>query len=119
MSKNQLTQNLVSKIETTLNTELHLAGLYADIAKDIIDPALQTFIYSMAGDAYGHFRALAIILALTDSQNIQQTLNIGENRQPPKLLHKVLEKKNSTIQPYFFVNWGSRKMNKGGVVNDR
>lgn len=64
MSKNQLTQNLVLKIETTLNTELHLAGLYADIAKDIIDPALQTFIYSMAGDAYGHYRALAIILVL-------------------------------------------------------
>ncbi len=65
--------DLSSKLEIALDWELKLAGIYAEIAKEIPDPVLQSLIYSLSGDAYGHFRTLAIFQSLTESPLEQNT----------------------------------------------
>ena len=62
MAANLFESDTLALLKTAQDSELHLSGLYAEIAKNVADPALQPLIYSMAGDAYGHFRILAIAL---------------------------------------------------------
>lgn len=84
MNENILAPDLASKIEIAQDTELKMAGLYADIANHISDPTLQTLIYSLSGDAYGHFRILATIQTFTGTQSLHHTL------APKQQLHPTL-----------------------------
>lgn len=82
MNKNLLTPDLISKIEIAQDSELKMAGIYADIANHIIDPALQTLIYSLSSDAYSHFRILAVIQTLTRKQNSHHNLTPKQQIHP-------------------------------------
>lgn len=71
MKKHLFDPELVSKIQTALDWELKLAGLYAEIANEMPDQSLQSLIYTLSGDAYGHLRTLAVFQALVEGLSEQ------------------------------------------------
>lgn len=85
MNKQFCVPDLASRIEIAQDYELKLTGIYAEIAKEITDPTLQSLIYSLSGDAYGHFRMLAIIKTLSESLDDQR--NSPTKIQPDPAVH--------------------------------
>ncbi|NLJ75366.1 MAG: hypothetical protein GX331_10295 [Firmicutes bacterium] len=113
MNRHLLIPDLASKIEIAQECELKLAGIYADIAKNMTDPTLQSLIYSLSGDAYGHFRTLAIIQTLTESRDKRHTSPTEMQPYPTAhLSHPSMRKSSFRVRTMTAGNSG-----KGGESN--
>lgn len=113
MNRQLFIPDLASDIEVALDYELKLAGIYAKIARELTDPTLQSLIYSLSGDSYGHSRTLAIIQALTKSLAEQHISPTTIHPYPTlHLSHPPLKKSSFRVKP---VN--TEGSSKGGDSN--
>lgn len=90
---------LIRKIADALDDEFRFVGRYAEIAKEINDPALRSLFFGMAGDEYGHVRALAVFLASIGQSNEFQVAQVEKAQELSKATSCDPQSNHATAAP--------------------
>ncbi|MEN6462222.1 MAG: hypothetical protein ABFC94_12740 [Syntrophomonas sp.] len=85
MSSDEMSPQLISKIERIINHGIESMGLLAEIAEDIRDPTIRALITSIIGDENGHVRFFTLLLSpvtiipLRTKTSKRYSLNLKQN----------------------------------------
>lgn len=82
-----LTDKTVGQILQAIDDEIRLIGVYAEIAQSIEDSGVRNLFLSIAGDEYGHARALALFAAQFLRQSQGKKLNQAAKEHLEHYLH--------------------------------
>lgn len=83
MSLEEMSPQLISKIERIINHDIEAMGLLAEVAEDIRDPTIRALITSIIGDENGHIRFFSLLLSpvMIKTRNCKRySLNLKENK---------------------------------------